>query len=277
MLSNRLTATIGLAVSAAIAFFARTDGRVSIAPAAADDRARSGRGLTQEDDHQQVVYRTYELSYRRAVKVGGDTGESIAVRAQLSIEPLARPGHYELSLREVAVEGSAPPAEQLATRFQISVRGGRIVGAGFLPDRSHETRRLLFAMAVAIWYSDGDGRAWTATEEDLTGLYEAIYIRDPSKGTVERRRHFVAVRAGTRLDRHRSTSVMVEGGSEFQADRAGLVSLRTDETLFSQVGTPRIRQMALEVAASRLAVHWREARDGPFLPVTPLEEATWRE
>src|SRR5262249_28097963 len=114
-----------------------------------------------------------------------------------------------------------PAIADLAAPMQLDQHDGVLDGIGFTDATPAAARTVLTQLATTFQDAAGAGAGWKVNEEDLTGRYDAVYLRDG--GAVERTRpSYTALRKGEGLVPV-ADPVSSDEASRFEVDADGVV------------------------------------------------------
>jgi hypothetical protein len=178
----------------------------------------------------------------------------------------------QLAATRIAVLGDTPPAvTDVAEPFVMVKESGRLASLGFPQAMPGKARDLLSSLSATFQCSErpGDG-AWKVEEQDLTGKYEAAYVREGDKLTRQRGR-YLETRGPRGLEAQQGDAISSVEDSQFVFDARGLVRATVKLTRTSTLGKgmPSV-MMVLRATLVREDVAEVAPAAGPDLSPEPI-------
>lgn len=202
-----------------------------------------------------VTEARYRLSYEQYVTPPGREPVTVLTQGTWITTPTVD-GHTAVRYLADAVDGPpgmVPTEAAASATFELAATDGALTAIGFADDTSLATRRLMTGLATTFQLSTRAGTAWTASEEDLTGRYDAAYTRRAA--AIERTRPRYTALRGDEVSAAAVGGVIPHEQSRFVIDADGLVSAEValDVRFELQPGTPAA-VMELHASLQRIEV-----------------------
>jgi hypothetical protein len=265
-------ATAAVAVTAAAAVLALR--AAGAEPAEPTPAARTGRraAAPPRTGGPLVSQARFRLELEQEVTVPGKP--PVRLRAEGAWTEAPRPdGRTEVRFSPAVLDGppgELPRREDLEAAAQLVRADGVLIAIGFPDDMPAKARRLLTAIATTFQYTDRPGDGWTAAEEDLSGRYDAVYVR--GRGGIERRRpRYTALRGPAGLTAEAAAGASPAEQTRFVVDADGIVTAAVELDVAFAVGDG-IGPVALRLRArlAREAIEPVAAPAGRALAGAPI-------
>jgi hypothetical protein len=227
----------------------------------------------------RVARLRYVLSYDQDVEMTGQPAMKVRAAGAWTTTP-RQDGALELRFAPTAIEGPAGTVPAMAD-VDVPVALGRHEGVvdeiGFPDGVTGPARNLMTGLATTFQYSARDQAGWRVDEEDLTGRYQAVYVK--RGGAVHRSRpSYLSARAEEGLSPAAAAAITPSEDSSFVVDEHGVVTARVELDLAIAMGDglPAVR-IHVRGRLDRQAVEWVEPVVGRIArgPIAPYvdEEA----
>ncbi|HVV82175.1 MAG TPA: HEAT repeat domain-containing protein [Kofleriaceae bacterium] len=217
------------------------------------------------------------IRYRLALdeQAGLDGKPAVAITTRGTWTTVPRGDRLEVRYAAAELDGPrdvVPAADALAAPIELSRHDGVLDGIAFADGTPADARNFLTGLATTFQYSARDGAGWKVSEEDLSGRYDAVYVR--RGGAVERSRPaYTALRKGDALAPVGADPVASDERSRFEVDADGIVRAQVaiDVSVPMGEGLPAAH---LHVTGSleREAIDWVPASRGAGLAMLPIRE-----
>lgn len=216
----------------------------------------------------------YQLAYEQAAAITGRAPMQVTVRGEWITTP-HRSGRTEVRFVPATLDGprgSVPATADLIAPVQLVRDGGVLVAMGFTAAMPEPGRAMMTALATTFQRSERAGSAWTVTEDDLMGRYDAGYRRDGD--VVHRSRDgYRAMRGPHGLSVDAAGRTTARERSRFEVDAAGLV--RADLAIELRVAlgdAGPAADLTLRASLERTAIEWVPASASRLLPAGPITD-----
>ncbi|HWO22557.1 MAG TPA: hypothetical protein VNO30_27550 [Kofleriaceae bacterium] len=256
------------AAAAVLALRARGEAPAAVPTA----QARTARFAVPGQAGQTVARARYRLAFEQQVTVPGKGPIQLRAEGTWTSTPRAD-GRAEVRFSPALLDGPAselPRTADLDAPAQLVREGGTLTAIGFPDEMPAAARKLLTGLATTFQCSERPGAGWTAVEEDLTGRYEAVYVRQG--GGIDRTRpRYTALRGPGGLSAESTGDVTPTEESRFVVDADGIVTARValDVAFAIGKGAEPVR-LRLRASLAREAIERVPVPGGATLAAGPI-------